>query len=189
MFLDHCTLLSCQGPRGCSRANKRLKADIKRSIAELKQNYNSVQWPLVCHPAFPCPQIDQQQLLGDDERMPTLKPDILMCVAHYLLPRDLYMFVFSSKMLVSSLSVEVVINSAIMAGGNAKATVEELQRLMLTGSIFPPSAIRLLCLINGRRCEICGVNRVKHVRKGFGINVCWKCVTRGDTTEMIRPNN
>ena len=94
MFLDHCTLLSCQGPRGCSRANKRLKADIKRSIAELKQNYNSVQWPLVCHPAYPCPQIDQQQLLGDDEHMPTLKPDILMCVAHYLLPRDLYMFVF-----------------------------------------------------------------------------------------------
>ena len=99
------------------------------------------------------------------------------------------MFVFSSKMLVSSLSVEVVINSAMMAGGNAKATVEELQRLMLTGFIFPPSAIRLICLINGRRCEVCGVNRVKHVRKGFGINVCWKCVTSGDTTEMICPKN
>ena len=118
---------------------------------------------------------------------------VLEIMARHYLSRNVNTSVeclfFSSKMLVSSLSVEVVINSAMMAGGNAKATVEELQRLMLTGFIFPPSAIRLLCLINGRRCEVCGVNRVKHVRKGFGINVCWKCVTSGDTTEMICPKN
>lgn len=189
MLLDYCTLVECQGIRGCSRANKRLKADIKRSVADLKQNYKNDQWPLVCPPANPTSQIDQQQLLEQNERMPVLKPDVLMCIADYLLPRELYVFVFSNKMLMSNLSVEVVINSAMMAGGNAKETVDEIQRLMCTGAIYPPSALRLLCLINGRLCEICGINRVKHVRRGYGINVCWKCVTSGDTTEIIKPEN
>ena len=80
MFLDYCTLVECQGPRGCSRANKRLKADIKRSITDLKQNYNSLKWPLECSPAPPCSHIDQQQIFEANEHMPILKPDILLCL-------------------------------------------------------------------------------------------------------------
>ena len=171
-MLLNCTLLECQGPSGCFRANKRLKADIKRSIADLKQEYTNPQWPLVYPPVISCTQTEQKQQTQEDKPMPILEADVLSHIANYLSRQELYVFIFTNKTLMSGLSVEVVIKSAMMTGGNAAKTIGEIQRLMSTGSIYPPSALRLLCLTNGKRCEICGVNVVKHVRKGYGIMAC-----------------
>ena len=56
---------------------------------------------------------------------------------------------------------------------------------MTAKSIYPPSALRLLCLVNGVRCEICTQNPVNHVRKGYAIFVCWNCTICRDKTTVI----
>ena len=104
----------------------------------------------------------------------------------YLNPLELFKFAFLSSKIESYLTIEMVIRSAMLAGGNAKKSIEELLPLILDGSVFPPSASRLLRLINGTVCELCKVNKVNHVRSGFGLFYCWDCVTKHRMTQMFK---
>ena len=80
------------------------------------------------------------------------------------------------------LTIETVMRSAMLAGVHAQETIEEIVSLLDDGIIYPPSALRLLRLVNGIRCEICNKNLVNHVRKGYWILDYWNCVICGDTT-------
>ena len=68
-------------------------------------------------------------------------------------------------------------------GGYAKSTIKILFPLLLNDIIHIPSPMRLLRLVNGKRCEFCNTKRVNHVRPGFGVFTSMTCLTKnGDKT-------
>jgi hypothetical protein len=67
--------------------------------------------------------------------------------------------------------------------GHAGHTIEELYELIKCRSIHIPSPLRLLRLINGKRCEICNKKQVHYVRPGYGVFACWPCTTKGGLTK------
>ena len=75
------------------------------------------------------------------------------------------------------MNTKMVIQSALIHGGHAKKSMEELFALMKNHSIHIPSALRLLRICNGKYCEFCLQDKVNHVRPGFGVFACWDCVT------------
>eukprot|EP00986_Skeletonema_menzelii_P008535 scaffold3629_cov123-Skeletonema_menzelii.AAC.1 len=76
-------------------------------------------------------------------------------------------------------TTKMVVQSALIHGGNAKRTMEELHELMSNHSIHVPSPLRLLRLANGKRCEFCFTSGTNHVRPGLGVFACWECVVSG----------
>jgi hypothetical protein len=68
-------------------------------------------------------------------------------------------------------------------GGNAGRTIQELYPLMQNQSIFPPSAWRLLRLVNGRKCERCHVQKVDFVRPHYGVFFCWDSCLQQEYTQ------
>ena len=73
----------------------------------------------------------------------------------------------------------------MMTRGYAVETIAEIGKLMTAKSIYPPSALHLLHLVNGLRCEICTQNPDNHVRKGYAIFVGWNCTICRDKTTVI----
>ena len=78
----------------------------------------------------------------------------------------------------------MVVRAAMSAGGNAKTSVNEICRLEENASIYPPSPMRLLHLVNGKRCEIFLQHSVSHVRVDFGNFVCWQYIVFGGVLEF-----
>jgi hypothetical protein len=109
-----------------------------------------------------------------------INDDALDVVMDFVGPRELYSLAFTCKKLLSRITTGRVVKSAMVHGGHAKLTIEELARLMKNQSIHPPSPLRLLRLVCGRQCEVCKRNRVNFVRPGYGVFFCWDClVSRG----------
>ncbi|KAL3903861.1 MAG: hypothetical protein SGILL_010285, partial [Bacillariaceae sp.] len=73
--------------------------------------------------------------------------------------------------------------SALIHGGFAKKTVTELHSLMSKKAMHIPSPLRLLRLMNGKRCEFCHNEKVNHVRPCLGVFACWNCVTERGLTK------
>ena len=86
---------------------------------------------------------------------------------------------------MNCVSVEAVIVSAVMNGGMARCTVQDLALMMHDQSIHPPNALRLLRLANAVRCELCLAVSVSCAKKYFGINVCWECLKK-DKTKLVK---
>lgn len=61
-----------------------------------------------------------------------------------------------------------------------KNTVEDLYYLLKNDTIFTPSPLRLLRLVNGRRCEACNKTKVKHANQCLGTFLCSPCLGQGD---------
>ena len=111
-------------------------------------------------------------------------------------PRQLYRLSMVNKLLRSCISVEMVVKSSLYHGGYAMKSVQNLAVLMLKKAIYPPSAMRLLRLANGKRCEFClnapispsrnrgllfqfkqNVNPLpRFVRPTCGFFACWNCM-------------
>lgn len=90
----------------------------------------------------------------------------------------------------------MVVKSSLYHGGYAMKSVQNLAVLMLKKAIYPPSAMRLLRLANGKRCEFClnapispsrnrgllfqfkqNVNPLpRFVRPTCGLFACWNCM-------------
>ena len=117
--------------------------------------------------------------------------DVVSLVSHFLSPRDLFNTLFTSKIIMSAIQLDDIIRNALSNGNvNMKTTLENLYDLTLYGKIYLPSCERLTRLINARRCELCNVNRIKAVRQGYGIAICFPCLlgnTNGNvyTSELL----
>mmetsp|Transcript_17989 Transcript_17989/g.39328 ORF Transcript_17989/g.39328 Transcript_17989/m.39328 type:complete len:568 (-) Transcript_17989:678-2381(-) len=125
---------------------------------------------------------------GDDDHSastsgPSLNEDALSCVLEFLPPRELFNTAFTCKGLRDEITTKVVVRSALIHGGHAKQTCEELHNLMSNKAMHVPSPLRLLRLINGKRCEFCVANKVNHVRPCIGVFACWDCVTQRGLTK------
>jgi len=105
----------------------------------------------------------------------SISGDALGIVMNFLGPRELFRLACCSKELVQKLTVEMVVKSALIHGGYAYTTIEKLYPLYRNKSIYPSSALRLLRLVNGKRCEFCHKEKVRHARTGFGIFSCSRC--------------
>lgn len=75
-------------------------------------------------------------------RNPTVGEDALGVVLQYLGPRELYCAAFTCKALMSKVTVELVVVSALMADGSSRKRVEALAPLMEAMSIHPPTPLR-----------------------------------------------
>lgn len=122
-----------------------------------------------------------------------LSIDLLCNVMSFLHVRDLFNFAFLCKTNSNAVSVPMVVHAALFAGGNTKRSFNELYKLILSRSIFPPSPLRLLRLACGKRCEIClnqvrrpCNNSVSYVRKGFGVFTCWRCTCHRQFSKGFR---
>ena len=91
---------------------------------------------------------------------------------------------------VISLDVRSVVHVGMLNGGRSKKSLENLFRLMSLHSIYPPDALRVLRIINGRCCEFCAKNLCYFLRPQFGVFACWSCLhtnklrTYNDTGEQ-----
>jgi len=102
-------------------------------------------------------------------------------------PRDLYNIAFCSKRLLSIVSYEHILRSAIFQQKNPAKTAVTIFEAVQQSSIYVPSISRLLRLVNGRRCErgsLCwgydmverNSSLVNFARPGIGLYLCRKCI-------------
>lgn len=125
---------------------------------------------------------NQQANHDGSVNLPSLSYDILTLVMSYLPIKDLFSIAFLCKTFSQAVTIPMVVRSALFAGGYPMRSMKELYKPMLARSIHPPSALRLLRLASGKRCEIC-LNKlqkvfVRHVRSTFGNFSCWHCNTK-----------
>lgn len=122
--------------------------------------------------------------------LPSLSYDILGRVMSFLPLKDLFNFAFLCKTLSQAVTIPMVVRSALFAGGYSMISMNELYKVMKSRSIHPPSPLRLLRLSVGKKCEIClnelNKKRARHVRKGFGLFVCWHCTTKRQCSKGFR---
>ena len=107
--------------------------------------------------------------------------DAMVNVMEFLPPRSLYNVALTCKSLREMVTTKMVVQSALIHGGHAKKTMEELYNMMSNHSIHVPSPLRLLQLANGKRCEFCEKS-VNSLYSGLNIAAfsCWDCLTKGD---------
>lgn len=97
-------------------------------------------------------------------------------VMAFLSPRAMLNFSNTCKSLREIVTTRMVVDSALVHGGFARRSIEELQKFMVDKSLHVPSPLRLLRICNGKMCEICLCNKTNHVRPGTGLFACWTCV-------------
>lgn len=95
-----------------------------------------------------------KNIISMEEQHPELNFDALSLVMEFLGPRDLFHMAFTCKTLRNKITVPLVVRSAMIHGRHAKKTIEELSRLMKVHAMHPPSALRLLRLVNGRLVRV-----------------------------------
>jgi len=111
---------------------------------------------------------------------PSLGEDALSLVMQFLAPVELYRLAFTCKDLRDKVTVELVVRSALIDGGKPRETIKSLYELMIKRSIHPPSPLRLLRLVNVRRCEFCCKTAVRTVRPCSGVALCFQSCLLGE---------
>ena len=116
-------------------------------------------------------------------------------------PKGVFSLYCVSKRSQPFLSREVVVKSSVYRGGNSRDIMRDLVRRIEKRSIVLPSAVRMLRLINGRRCEnlsdCWGYNirtqkytnlaTAHYTTRPFGLCICKDCA-KGLTTSMPYSN-
>lgn len=101
--------------------------------------------------------------------------------------KDLFRLSLSSKHLLALVTPEDVIRGAIFQGGHAQKTITEVTSAVRRKIIHVPSTMRLLRLVNGKKCERLekckGFNAekgtpclVNTIRPNSGLFLCTQCV-------------
>lgn len=107
---------------------------------------------------------------------PKLDVDILVHIMSFLGPRELFNVAFSCKALMQHVTVPMVVKASVE--GKALNRMFRLNTLMSKKSIYVPSPLRLLRLANGKRCEFCNEAPTTKMYGGYGLLVCWYCMTK-----------
>ena len=208
-MLLSCNVFGCQEQGFCARNLQRRAGELKRLNAFTKADYSNVMWPLVhpqpehieqtarkreCRFLFPAKPICSAAPIIDAKSPMmvlgmSLSDDILAHIMSFLDKHTLLSFASCTKSLGSYVTKSMVVKAAMSAGGNAKISINEICRLEENASIYPPSPMRLLRLVNGKRCEICLQHSVSHVRVDFGNFVCWQCIVFGGVTRRFNKSD
>lgn len=93
---------------------------------------------------------DKEYLVCDN----VLGDDVMNLVMEFLAPRELFRLAFTCKAHRQRVTTSFVVRSAMIHGGYPKQTIDKFYPLMESMSIYVPSPLRLLGLVNGRRCEV-----------------------------------
>jgi hypothetical protein len=106
--------------------------------------------------------------------------DTIVIVFEFCNPRDLLSIASTSQELSKRVTYTHVLRSSFMRGGPfCKASLEGIFNRCRKGAIFIPSPIRLLHLVNTRRCESHGcLTKVKSVNSFLGLSFCSKCTKK-----------
>ena len=115
----------------------------------------------------------------DNDTPVVINFDAMVNVMEFLPPRSLFNITLTCKSLRQMVTTKMVVQSALIHGGSARTTMEELYNMTKTYTIHLPSPLRLLRLVNAKTCEFCFQKKTKHVRPGLGVNACWDCVSGG----------
>jgi len=186
-MLISCTLPECREQGFCGRNTQKRLGELQRVCATIKADYSNTLWPLE-HPPT-CITREKTTCIsnqGDASSGITLPDEILVHVMGYLDKQTLLCFATCKKTLSSYVTKRMVVKAALCAGGKAKTSIIEICRLEKKASIYPPSPMRLLRLLNGKKCEICLKNSVAHVRLEFGNFVCWDCIVYNGHTKLFK---
>jgi len=128
--------------------------------------------------------LKSEESTDDDAGSPpvVINVDAMVNVMEFLPPRSLYNVALTCKSLREMVTTKMVVQCALIHGGHAKKTMEELYALMSNHSIHIPSPLRLLRLANGKRCEHCIKKTVNTLYSGLNIASfsCWDCLAKGD---------
>ena len=129
--------------------------------------------------------VDETNAHNHDHQTVSVCEDALFHAMAYLHPRDLYNMAFTCTSLRDQISTPLVVRSAMIHGGHTGSTINHLLPLMEKGKIHIPSPLRLLRLVNGKKCEFCNCRKVNHVRPGYGVFACWFCTTERGLTRVL----
>lgn len=102
--------------------------------------------------------------------------------------KSLYNITMSCKEGRNLLRHERVVRSALFQGGHAKTSMERLVPLIKRRCIWTPSPIRMLRLVNGKRCERCNQERVNLVSDSYGTFFCFHGCTKDEATKGVAMN-
>ena len=140
-----CFSAKCLARGVCSREDQRLRARIQQVIATVEADYKNELWPLHC-PVAALPltrkqNVNYYQSCSDGDH-PKILQVAWKSILTYLSPREMYNTAFLSRELMMCISVESVIVSAVMSGGKARRTVQDLAVMMHDQFIYyPPDAL------------------------------------------------
>lgn len=109
--------------------------------------------------------------------------DTIVVVFEFCSPRDLLTIASTSQELSRRVTYSHVLRSSLMRGGPfCKAFLETMFGLCRKGAIFVPSPMRLLRLLNTRRCEMQGCStKTKSIETKLGLSLCSKCRSKSYT--------
>mmetsp|Transcript_31587 Transcript_31587/g.70721 ORF Transcript_31587/g.70721 Transcript_31587/m.70721 type:complete len:635 (-) Transcript_31587:3277-5181(-) len=128
----------------------------------------------------------QNNLKNGTRSSKALPLDAMGIVMAFLSPRAMLNFSNTCKSLREIVTTRMVVDSALVHGGFARRSIEELQKFMVDKSLHVPSPLRLLRICNGKMCEICLCNKTNHVRPGTGLFACWTCVSDRGLTKPFK---
>jgi len=95
----------------------------------------------------------------------------------YLDTKELYAMSKTSKFLRGLIQHKHIVRSALINGGHTKKSMERIFELVKSRKIWIPSALRLLRICNGKRCERCNKGKVNFVSGDYGVFFCWdRCI-------------
>jgi hypothetical protein len=125
--------------------------------------------------------------------------DLSQYILQYIAsPRQLYNISMVNKLLRDCITQNMIIAASLYTGGYSMKSVINLAGLIKRKAIYVPSPMRLLRLVNGKRCEFC-INepvapteskghlfdydqhnnaRPRYVRASCGYFSCWDCMER-----------
>jgi hypothetical protein len=104
-----------------------------------------------------------------------LVEDVFSIVMSMLAPKEMLCLSQCSKSLTRMVTHESVVRNTIMMGGHPRKSLKALMDLLNDRKIFFPSAMRLLRVACGQRCEMTGCTKTVHtVRSHYGIFCCFQ---------------
>ncbi len=151
---------------------------------ETEENVDDVKKPPAKKPRRKKAALKSEEPSCDGDASPAvvINVDAMVNVMEFLPPRSLYNVALTCKSLREMVTTKMVVQCALIHGGHAKKTMEEMYKMMSKHSIHVPSPLRLLQLANGKRCEFCNNKSVLSLYSGLNIGAfsCWDCLAKGD---------
>jgi hypothetical protein len=128
---------------------------------------------------------NQEELIQVEETPKDFSMETLMLVKEFLGPKDMLSFTSTCKELHDSLTYCEVIRTCMLSGGYELETMNILKECCEHASIFPMTPNDLLGAALKRRCEICKVAPIHHVRKYSFLPICFNCMKISGSVDKL----
>lgn len=131
------------------------------------------------------PTENQMEVIHRKVRPKHVPMETLMLFKKFLGPRDLMSFTSTCKDLHESLTYREVIQTCMLSGGYALETMKILKDCCEHASIFPMTPHDLLVAALQRKCGICKVAPIQHVRKYSFLPICFDCMKESGSIDKV----